>query len=206
MACQTFANRDGPPVWHIHSMHWLHSVSKSLTHVTTMYSADCQWDLLLNNVLSSLTDHTFLTDMQDAVWIHLIKTTCKEPIDPQMLAGNWGIGIKTAKQTLKVTTQCRVQTILHPTLSWWFQTNDGQLWYDHLPVDLFTDTMFLKQPSLQGSKCTSLFDQEWLGVDIPDEEEVRGPWCSLSAFPMWRCAQCHGYGWCFRTSTRQVPP
>ena len=63
----------------------------------TMYLANCESDLLLHDVSSSLIDRTFLTDMQDAVRIHSIKTICKEPIDPQMLASNWGIGIETAK-------------------------------------------------------------------------------------------------------------
>ena len=62
-------------------------------HVTVMYLVD----LLLNDVSSSLTDHTFLTGMQDVAQIHLILTICKEPIDSQMLASNWGISIKTAK-------------------------------------------------------------------------------------------------------------
>ena len=94
-----------------------HSVSKILMHATAMYFASCQLDLLLNDVSSSLIDRTFLTDLQDKVWIHLAMTICKESIDPQMLASIWGISIKTAKRTLKVTTQCGVQMVLHPTLS-----------------------------------------------------------------------------------------
>ena len=88
-----------------------------LKHAAMMYLANCQSDLLLNDVSLSLIDRTFLTDMQDAVQIHSIKTICKESIDPQMLASNWGIGIETAKRTLKVTTQHGLQMVLHPTLS-----------------------------------------------------------------------------------------
>ena len=99
---------DGLPMQHLHSLHQLHLVSKSLMHVTAMYSANCQSDLLLNAVLSTLIDCTFLTDIQDAVQIHSIKTIHKEPINPHTLASNWGIGIKTAKQTLRVTTQHRL--------------------------------------------------------------------------------------------------
>ena len=80
------------PMQYIHSMHQLHSVSKTLMHATMTYFASCQLDLLLNNVSSSLIDRTFLTDLQDKVWIHSTKTICKESIDPQMLASNWGIG------------------------------------------------------------------------------------------------------------------
>ena len=38
-------------------------------------------------------------------------------IDAEKLAENWGIGIEKAKQTLKVTTQRGIRTIVHPTLS-----------------------------------------------------------------------------------------
>ena len=100
---------DAPPMRHVHSMHLMHS--------TEMYMVNSQSDPLLNDVSSSLIDHTFLRDMQDVVRIHSIKTICKEPIDPHMLASNWGIGIETTKRTLKVTTQCGVWTVLHPTLS-----------------------------------------------------------------------------------------
>jgi hypothetical protein len=58
---------DGLPVRHLHLLHWLHSVSKSLMHAIAMYSANCQSDLLLNDVSPSLIDRTFLTGMQDAV-------------------------------------------------------------------------------------------------------------------------------------------
>ena len=61
---------DAPPVHHVHSLCPMHS--------TVTYMVDSQSDPLLNDVSSSLIDRTFLTDMQDAVRIHLIKMICKE--------------------------------------------------------------------------------------------------------------------------------
>ena len=90
---------------HIHSMH--------LTHAAAMYMVNSQSNPLLNNVSSSLIDCTFLKDMQDAVRIHSIKMIRKEPIDPHMLASNWGIGNETAKRTLKVMTPHGVQGKFH---------------------------------------------------------------------------------------------
>ena len=58
---------DSVPVQHLHTLHWLYLVSKSLMHTTMMYSANSQSDLLLNDVSPSLIDHTFLTGMQDAL-------------------------------------------------------------------------------------------------------------------------------------------
>ena len=121
---------------HVHSMHRLHSVSKTLMHATVTYSASCQLDLLLNDVSSSLIDRTFLTDLQDAVRIHSIKTICKEPIDPQMLASNWGIGIETAKRTLKVMTYHGLRMVPHPTLSRRLQMTDSHSIVDSLLICL----------------------------------------------------------------------
>ena len=50
-------------------------------------------------------------------------------IGPRTLAKNWGIGLDAAQRTVEVTTQKGVRTILHPTLSRRFRTNDWQLRY-----------------------------------------------------------------------------
>ena len=71
-----------------------------------------------------------------------IKSAEKRPtITPQRLAKNWGIGIALAKKTLAATTQRGVRTVLHPTLSRRFRTNDRQLRYRRLACDMFTDTL-----------------------------------------------------------------
>ena len=62
--------------------------------------------------------------------------------ESQMLAHNWGtINLQTAKRTVGVATQQGVKTVLHPTLSRCFRTNDRQLLYRRLPIDSFTDTL-----------------------------------------------------------------
>ena len=131
------------------------SVSTSLNHAMS-----ASHNSFLHEVSSTLCDWTFAHDMQNAVQISSIsslKTLSQDHLDPQTLANNWGIGIETAKQMIKVTTQCRVHTVLHPTLSRRFCTNDQQLRYQWLPVDMFTDTMFANSASQQGNKCAQVF-------------------------------------------------
>jgi len=53
----------------------------------------------------------------------------------------WNIGLKAATQTIQVTTQRGIRTILHPTLARRFRTNDRQLRYRRLPCEMFTDTL-----------------------------------------------------------------
>ena len=86
----------------------------------------------LHEVSPALCDQRFAYDMQNAVQISSIsslKTLPKDHLDPQTLANNWGIGIENDKWMIKVTMQCRVCTVLHPTLSCHFRTNDQQLQY-----------------------------------------------------------------------------
>ena len=50
-------------------------------------------------------------------------------VGPKTLAKRWNIGLAAAQRTIEATTQKGVQTILHPTLSQHFWTNDQQLQY-----------------------------------------------------------------------------
>ena len=80
-----------------------------------------------------------------------------EGIDAETLAKNWGIGLGTAKKTLGVTTQHGIRTLVHPTLSRRFRTNDRQLRYRRMPIDLYTDTMKATVKSQQGNKVAQVF-------------------------------------------------
>ena len=68
-------------------------------------------------------------------------------ISPETVAKNWGIGLETARKTLEVTTQKGLRSVLHPTLSRRFRTNDRQLRYRRLAHDMFTDTLKAKVKS-----------------------------------------------------------
>ena len=100
----------------------MQSVSASLNHALS--------DSFLHKVSPALCDRMFAHDIQNAVQIASIlslKALSQDCFDPQTLANNWGIGIKTAKWMIKVTMQCGVCTVLHPTLSRHFCMNDQQL-------------------------------------------------------------------------------
>ena len=73
--------------------------------------------------------------------------TRQYPVTPELLAKRWNIGIDAATRTVECTTQRSVRTILHPTLSRRFRTNDRQLRYRRLSHNLFTDTLEASEPS-----------------------------------------------------------
>ena len=73
------------------------------------------------------------------------------------LATRWGIPLKTAEKTVQMTTQRGVRTVLHPTLSRRYPTNDRMLRYRRLPCDMYTDTLFVKHKSSRGNNCAQVF-------------------------------------------------
>ena len=97
-------------------------------------------------------------------------------LTPQVLVTNWGIDVKTAARTVKATTQRGIRTVLHPTLSRHFRTNDWQLRYRRLPIDCFTDTLFSNTTSRRNNKCAQIFT-------------TLDGWCR--ALPMSKKSQAH---------------
>ena len=66
----------------------------------------------------------------------------------------------TARKTLKITTQHGVQTLLHPSTSRCFSTNDHMLCYNRINTPLFCDTMSLSVRSTRGNSCGQVFSNE----------------------------------------------
>ena len=54
-------------------------------------------------------------------------STRMQPTEPTDLASKWGIVLEAARFTLECTTNRGLRTVLHPSLSRHFQTNDCQL-------------------------------------------------------------------------------
>ena len=106
----------------------------------------------------SNSDYKFLTALSNTVQVNAVGTTRQSSIDPNDLVKRWKISPKSARQTVKHTT-CRMKrTVLHPTLSRRFRTNDRALRYRRVSHDVYGDTMFAKTTSWQRkNKCAQVF-------------------------------------------------
>ena len=125
-------------------------------------------EFLLAAVSNTLSERTFLTAMIANVHVSGTGTSnCqvsgvttsdrRNGVDAPTLARNWGIGLEAAKKTIKVTTQRGVRTMVHPSLSRRFRTNDRQLRYRRLGIECFTDTLIAKTESRQKNKYAQVF-------------------------------------------------
>ena len=126
--------------------------------------------------ISTAHDDAALCDTMRANIATVRSASAGPQLTPQVLATNWGINLRTAARTVQATTQRGIRTVLHPTLSRRFRTNDRQLRYRRLPIDCFTDTLFSNTTSRRNNKCAQIFA-------TPDG------WCR--AFPMSKKSQAH---------------
>ena len=65
----------------------------------------------------------------------------KRSIPAEALAQKWMISPEAANRTVQCTTQRGIRTVLHPSLSRRFRTNDRALRYKRLQHNVFTDTL-----------------------------------------------------------------
>jgi hypothetical protein len=93
--------------------------------------------------------------------VQVVRSTPKGPVlKHKQLARLWKIPVKTAEQTLKVTTQKGTVHPLKP-LQARHRTKQAQLWYNQLGGHhgrFYSDTMFSSVPSIQGNLCTSIHE------------------------------------------------
>ena len=123
------------------------------------------------DISPTLDDGTFVESLN----ISAIKSV-RQQFDPDILARNWGIDRRTAQRTVDVTTQRGVRTVLHPTLSRRFRTNDRQLRYRRLAIDCFTDTLISNTRSKRGNSYAQIF-------------ATADGWCR--AYPMEKKSEAH---------------
>ena len=80
---------------------------------------------MLLEISLTLCNYTLMNELRTAV--HISSVHVKEQlngIDVATLAQNFGVGLDTTQRTLRAMTQWGVRTVLNPTLSHRFQTND----------------------------------------------------------------------------------
>jgi hypothetical protein len=134
----------------------LSSVAKTLSHATTLGTGKDLASISLLATTPTLNDGSFAAELNRSVNAFK-RTATGRQFDPDMLARNWGIDKATAFRTVNATTQRGIRTLLHPTLSRRFRTNDRQLRYRRLPVDCFTDTLLSKTASRRNNRYAQIF-------------------------------------------------
>ena len=151
------------------------SVTKTFSQARSIVSMRDTVATSLQATSRTLDDGSFADDLNRTISA-LSRTSAGNQFDPDMLARNWGIDRATARRTIESTTQRGIRTLLHPTLSRRFRTNDRQLRYRRLPVECFTDTLIAKTPSRRLNSYAQIFS-------------TADGWCR--AYPMKTKSEAH---------------
>jgi hypothetical protein len=79
--------------------------------------------------ISTVRDDALFCDTMRANILTVRSVSAGPQLTPQVLATNWGTDVRRAARTVQATTQRVIRTVLHPTLSRRFRTNNRQLQY-----------------------------------------------------------------------------
>jgi hypothetical protein len=122
------------------------------------HSADHLFGSALSNCVHvRTTDSATQVDPAIDRGLSTVSMTSQPRLEPQILSRRWGIGLNQAKQTILKTTQRGIRSVLHPTLSRRFRTNDRMLRYRRLPMEIFSDTLISKIKSQRGNLYAQVY-------------------------------------------------
>jgi len=119
------------------------------------------------------SDEYFHVTLQVLVNVSRVKVgNSHQVIGHELLADKWMVSPEVARRTLERTAQRGVRTILHPSLSHRFQTNDRQLCYKRLRHDVFADTMQSKYKLHRGELYSQVYTKgfHWCRVQSASNE------------------------------------
>ena len=111
-------------------------------------------DVMDDDNFTTVLDSYVTTSPLQAAKVSAMKVS---RLDHLVLAKRWGISPQKTLNTIRQTTQHGVCTVLHPSVSRWFRTNDCQSWYRRLPHNVYIDALFVTTVSRRGNRCAQIF-------------------------------------------------
>ena len=128
----------------------------------------CKIDNMLSDISPVFSDHQFLKDVQEttlcthnmAIKVASTATSHRSSaITKEHLSKIWGIGLHTASQTLRVTTQKGIRNAVHP-ITRRYATKQSRLRYNQLGSQhgrFYSDTFFASSKSTRGNSMAQMF-------------------------------------------------
>ena len=136
---------------HVSRGRGLHSNTLNISYTSSVPVADISQDDNLSTVLLNKVQ------MQVSAVSGGVKSTSHKNVDAQSLARRWSIPLHRAKNTVQMTTQRGIRSVLHPSINVRRPTNDRMLRYPRMPHDVMTDTLIAGIVSQQGNKYSQVY-------------------------------------------------
>ena len=143
-----------------------------------------EYHLSVASIISAMENNIYIHDMPpsnivlDPAQVPTISVTTNErhhKLTPESLSRKWNIGLKTARQTIKATTQLGIRSAVGP-LTRRYRTDLLQSRHRRLNITLYTDTMFSKCKSIIGNSVAQVYTdgQGWVHVDPRTSKALAG--------------------------------
>ena len=125
-------------------------------HVNEGNNQPRETDMIIGSMTPHLVESRFCSDVMESVKISSFQVNRHSSPTPETVSRLWNVGLETAQQTLRATTQQGIRSAVHPIFRCY--------WVDHLHfhrkrlhTTFHTDMLFSKIISLQGNKCAQVF-------------------------------------------------
>jgi hypothetical protein len=120
---------------------------------TLLPGSDARKDERGRTTSDTVTD----TNRNCPIGIAAVETNSRHSlVTPEEVSRKWRIGLETAQQTLRVTTQQGIRTALHP-ITRRYRVDHIDLNRNRLNSPFYTDSLFSKVTSLPGNKCAQVY-------------------------------------------------
>jgi hypothetical protein len=126
----------------------------------TGYIKDSGDSRLIASISTALTDETLLPRI--VANVHIAETISENrhsDISPESLSAKWRIGLNTARDTLKVTTQQGIRQAVRP-ITRRYRTDTMSLKMRRIRATVYSDTGFISTKSLRQNTCYQGFSCE----------------------------------------------
>ena len=147
--------------------------------------------LVLARNVNTLTPRISSKGMEPVSVKVLNTSSRRNSMSPHLLDQRWGTHLDTARRTLDATTQRGVSSVLNPTTTRRYRTNERQLHYRRLSHDMFNDT-------LEASACSWFRQNQYVQVFA-----MAFGWCGF--YPMRKKRDAH-HGLSLMAARDGVPP
>ena len=125
-------------------------------HVNEGNNQPRETDVIIGNVTPHLVESRFCSDMMESAKISSFQVNRHSSPTPETVSRLWNVGLETAQQTLRATTQQGIRSAVHPIFRR-YRVDYLHFYRKRLHATFHTDTLFSKIISLRGNKCAQVF-------------------------------------------------
>ena len=127
-------------------------------------------DVIIGSMTPHLVESRFCSDMMESIKISSFQVNWHSSPTPETVSRLWNVGLETAQQTLRATTQQGICSAVHPIFRR-YRVDHLHFHRKRLHATFHTDTLFSKKIVTRKQMCTGF--HEWrIHGSVPHHVEL----------------------------------